>query len=254
MPWMLLFRNRTISLESDDGKITAKQVKETYNLHWNDANHEHAVQPGMVYISHPTENGTIYTKSELQALSKVCKECGLPLFLDGARLGYGIVAEGADLTTADIAQLCDAFYIGGTKIGAMFGEAVIITNADLKKDFRYIIKQHGGLLAKGRLLGIQFDVLFEKNLYFDISKHAVRLALMIKKAFAEKGYSFLYDSYTNQQFPILPDVVLDKLKAKYSYSYWKRIGESTSAVRFCTSWATKESEVNELIKDIQSGQ
>ncbi|KQL49596.1 threonine aldolase [Brevibacillus choshinensis] len=244
--------HKVLTLPSEDGKIQAEQVKELYDAHWNDTTHEHMVQPGMVYISHPTENGTTYTKSELEALSKECTECGLPLFLDGARLGYGLVSEECDLTLADIARLCDAFYIGGTKVGALFGEAVVIMNDALKKDFRYMIKQKGGLLAKGRLLGIQFETLFEDGLYFEISHHAVEMAMMIRKAFAEKGFSFRYDSATNQQFPILPDDVREELGKKYSFSLWEKVDETHSVVRFCTSWATKKENVEILIEDIQA--
>lgn len=244
--------HKVLTLPSDDGKIKAEQVKELYDAHWNDVTHEHIVQPGLVYISHPTENGTTYSKSELEELSKVCRECGLPLVIDGARLGYGLVSKDSDLSLADIARLCDVFYIGGTKIGALFGEAVVIINDDLKKDFRYLIKQKGGLLAKGRLLGIQFETLFEDGLYLEISKHAVEMALMIREAFVEKGYSLRYDSKTNQQFPILPNDVLMKLSEKYSFSFWEKVDDTQGVVRFCTSWATKKENVEMLIEDIRN--
>lgn len=242
--------HKVLGIVNDDGKLRAEQIRKAYDDHWNDATHEHIVQPGMVYISHPTENGTTYTKAELTAISKVCHELGLPLFMDGARMGYGVMAQRADLTLADIAKLCDVFYIGGTKVGALFGEAVVITKPELKKDFRYFIKQHGGMLAKGRLLGIQFDVLFEDGLYFEISKHAVDQAMRIRSAFAAKGVKMRYDSITNQQFPILSDAVLEKLGEKYAYSFWEKMDDTTSAVRFCTSWATKTEAVDELIADI----
>ncbi|GAA4724740.1 threonine aldolase family protein [Brevibacillus fulvus] len=244
--------HKVLTLPSDDGKIRAEQVRELYDAHWNDATHEHIVQPGLVYISHPTENGTTYTKAELEALSKVCRECGLPLFMDGARLGYGLAAKGNDLSLADIARLCDVFYIGGTKVGALFGEAVVITNDALKKDFRYMIKQRGGLLAKGRLLGIQFETLFENGLYGELSRHAVEMAMMIREAFVQKGFSLRYDSTTNQQFPILPDEVLTELGKTYSFSFWEKIDDNHSAVRFCTSWATKKENVEKLIEDIRA--
>lgn len=244
--------HKVLILPSADGKLEAQQVKELYENHWNDATHEHMVQPGLVYISHPTENGTTYSKAELEDLSKVCRECNLPLMIDGARLGYGLAAKGSDLSLADIARLCDVFYIGGTKIGALMGEAVVIINDVLKKDFRYIIKQNGGMLAKGRLLGIQFETLFEDGLYYEISQHAVDMAMRIRAAFVEKGICFRYASMTNQQFPILPDTVLRKLNEKYSYSYWERVDAEHSAVRFCTSWATKKENVDMLIKDIQT--
>ncbi|MGL4791388.1 MAG: threonine aldolase family protein, partial [Anaerotignaceae bacterium] len=153
--------HKVIALSSDDGKITADQIRQCVVSHWEDAAHEHMVQPGMVYISHPTENGTLYTKEELTKISQTCKEFNLPLFMDGARLGYGLMAEGSDITLEDLCKLCDIFYIGGTKIGALFGEALVINNESLKKDFRYFIKQNGAMLAKGRLLGIQFIALFE---------------------------------------------------------------------------------------------
>lgn len=242
--------HKVLTLPSVDGKLQAEQVKELYDAHWKDATHEHMVQPGLVYISHPTENGTTYSKSELAALSKVCRECDLPLVMDGARLGYGLAAKDSDLSLADIASLCDVFYIGGTKIGALMGEAVVIIKDALKKDFRYIIKQNGGMLAKGRLLGIQFETLFEEGLYYDISKHAVHMAMLIREAFAAKGVCFRYDSMTNQQFPILPNEILRKLSEKYCYSHWENIDAKHSAVRFCTSWATKEEHVEMLIKDI----
>jgi len=244
--------HRVIAIHSNDGKITARQVQEICEAHYNDENAEHTVQPGMVYISNPTENGTIYSKEELSELSKVCKRFDLPLYMDGARMGYGLMAHGNDLTLPDIARLCDAFYIGGTKVGAMFGEAVVITNPSLQKDFRYFIKQRGGLLAKGRILGIQFAVLFENNLYFEIAQHAVNQAMLIKRAFEKKGYSFFADTCTNQIFPILPNEIIEKLAKKYSFYIWDKTDETNSAIRLCTSWATKDSHVDELISDINS--
>lgn len=244
--------HKVLAVPSTDGKITASQVKAVYESHWKDSNHEHMVQPGMVYVSQPTETGTLYTKEELSELSKVCRKLGLPLYLDGARMGYGIMAQGNDLTLPDIARLCDVFYIGGTKVGALFGEALVITNKSLKRDFRYFIKQNGGMLAKGRLLGIQFIALFENNLYFEISDHADKLACKIRDAFAEKGYSFLYDSRTNQQFPILPNEKMEALAKKYTFSICEQIDGGHTAVRFCTSWATRDEDVEQLLQDICS--
>jgi threonine aldolase len=244
--------HKVMTVPSEDGKITAVQVREVYDSHWNDPSPEHTVQPGMVYISNPTENGTLYTKEELTELSEACQSLGLPLFLDGARLGYGLMAKGNDLTLTDIARLCDVFYIGGTKVGALFGEAVVITAPALQKDFRYMMKQHGGMLAKGRLLGLQFIALLEDGLYFEISEHADKLAVKIKAAFAEKGYPFLYESVTNQQFPIVPEDKLEILKKKYAYSFWKKVDDQHSAVRFCTSWATRADDVELLLNDIRS--
>ena len=244
--------HKVLPLASEDGKISAKQVDEMCHAHWTDGSQEHIVQPGMVYISHPTENGTLYTKNELKDLYEVCKKYDLLLFLDGARLGYGLMAETNDITLADIAEYTDVFYIGGTKVGALFGEAVVITNTMLKKDFRYMIKQKGGMLAKGRLLGIQFDTLFTDELYFQISAHADALAMKLKKAFTDKGYGLLYDSYTNQQFPIIPDTHLAKLKENYAFEFWTKVSDTESAVRFCTSWATKAEAVDALIRDIKA--
>lgn len=244
--------HKVLTLKSSDGKITAKQVQELYDSHYNEDGPEHTVQPKLVYISNPTEIGTIYSKAELKALSETCRKNNLFLYMDGARLGYALCSEKNDLDLPTIAKLCDAFYIGGTKVGALFGEVVVIRNKSLKEDFRYLIKQKGGMLAKGRLLGIQFQTLFEDDAYFKISEHADKLAMLIRKACIEKGYSFLSDSYTNQQFPIMPDTVLEKLKENFLYSYWQRIDKSHSAVRFCTSWATKEESVLKLIEAIKT--
>ena len=244
--------HKVLALPTENGKLTAAQVQKTFDDHWNDANHEHIVQPGMVYISNPTEGGTIYSKSEIQALSNVCRKIDLPLFMDGARLGYGLAAEGNDLTLPDIAGMCDVFYIGGTKIGALFGEAVVISREALKKDFRYLIKRHGGMLAKGRLLGIQFETLLEDGLYFEISRHAVQMGMMIRDAFRSKGFSFLCDSPTNQQFPILTNEQIQFFSEKYAFELWTKTDDNKAAVRFCTSWATRKEDVQALIKDIES--
>ncbi len=243
--------HKVLPLPSADGKITAQQVRAAYDDHWGDAAHEHRVQPGMVYVSFPTENGTLYSKEELTALSATCRELGLPLYLDGARLGYGLAAPGNDLTLPDLARLCDVFYIGGTKVGALFGEAVVVAAPSLDRDFRYFIKQHGAMLAKGRLLGIQFLALLQDGLYFDISAHADRLAGRIREAFVRKGFPFLYDSPTNQQFPILPDAAIAKLSERYAFEAWRRVDEGHAAVRFCTSWATRERDVESLLEDIR---
>jgi threonine aldolase len=243
--------HKVLALPSSDGKLTSKQIQEVYDSHFNDTTHEHMVQPKLVYISNPTEVGSIYSKAELMSLSETCRINNLLLYMDGARLGYALCAEGNDLDLPAIAQLCDAFYIGGTKIGALFGESLVIRNEGLKSDFRYLIKQRGGLLSKGRLLGIQFITLFEDDLYFKMAKHANEMANLIKEACIKKGYSFLNPSTTNQQFPIMPDTVLEKLKQNYGYSYWQRIDENQSAVRFCTSWATEKDAVLRLIADIE---
>lgn len=242
--------HKVLTVPSDDGKIRAEQITEYVMAHRTDASFEHMVQPGLVYISHPTENGTIYSLNELRSISQVCRELGLYLFVDGARMGYGLMAEGSDVTLADLAGLTDVFYIGGTKVGALFGEAVVITNDELKKDFRYFIKRHGGMLAKGRLLGLQFDTLMTDDLYFRASEHAVRLAMKLRSAFEHAGFPLRYDSPTNQQFPIMPDELLAKLEKKYVFSVWGKPDEKHTTARFCTSWATKETDVDELITDI----
>ena len=243
--------HKVLTLPHDNGKISADQVRGLLDGFYNDANHDHMVMPGMVYISHPTEYGTLYTLEELTELSNVCHENHIPLYMDGARLAYALACSENQLTLADIARLCDIFYIGGTKVGALFGEAVVIRNEELKKDFRYNIKQRGGMLAKGRLLGIQFLTLFEENRYFDISAHAARLAEKLKDELIKMGVKFYINSPTNQQFPILPDAVLAELKKKYSFAYQERMDETHSAVRFCTCWATKEENVDMLLADIQ---
>lgn len=242
--------HKVIPLPSDDGKITAGQVEECVLKHYNSDSSEHEVQPKMVYISNSTEVGTIYSKSELTALSEVCGRYGMYLFLDGARLGYALTCEENDLDLKTIAKLCDVFYIGGTKVGALFGEAVVITNDELKKDFRYMIKQGGGMLAKGRLLGIQFKELFTDNLYFDIAKNANIQAMKIKKALVQKGYDFLSDSPTNQLFPILPNEVLADLSKDFVFEMQGAADENHTAVRICTSWATTDEQTEKLINAI----
>ena len=235
-----------------DGKISAAQVRECVEAHWADSTHEHQPQPKLVYISQPTENGTIYSLAELEALSAVCRDKGLIFFIDGARLGTALVCPGADASLADLARLADAFYIGGTKLGALFGEALVITNPALNRDFRYIEKQRGGMLAKGRLLGVQFGALMTDGLYERTARREVELAWRLRRAFEEKGWPLYCDSPTNQQFPIVPDAALEKLAEKYTFSDWARIDETHRAVRFCTSWATKEEDVSALIKDIRA--
>lgn len=242
--------HKVLAVESQDGKLTAEQVRRLYREHVENDSYEHMVQPKMVYISNPTELGTIYSKQELTDLCNVCRECGLYLFMDGARLGYGLMAQDNELDLPMIARCCDAFYIGGTKMGALFGEAVVLKHPDLKKDFRYFIKQKGGMLAKGRLLGIQFITLLEEDLYFKLGAHADCLAEKLRTAFVRKGYSFLVENRTNQIFPILPDEHLTVLQRKYGFSYQQRMDDGYSAVRFCTSWATREENVKSLVEDI----
>ena len=243
--------HKVLPLPSDDGKITAEQISAAHDAHWNDSSHEHIVQPGLVYLSHPTENGVTYTKAELTAISEVCRARGLTLFLDGARLAYGLAAQ-SDLTLPDLARLCDVFYIGGTKVGALFGEAVVITKPELKRDFRYFIKQRGGMLAKGRLLGIQYECLMADGLYEALGRHGVEQAMRIRAACEEKGFALRYDSRTNQQFPIFPDEGLKKLEEKYAFSFWEKTDDTHTAVRVCTSWCTKPEHVDALIADIRA--
>lgn len=243
--------HKCLTIASADGKLTAAQIADYVDGHFKDGSAEHTVQPKMVYISNPTELGTIYKKTELEEIYRVCRERKLYLFMDGARLGYGLMCRENDLTMADIAANTDVFYIGGTKVGALFGEAVVITNEELKTDFRYNIKQHGGMLAKGRLLGIQFEALFEDNRYFEIAAHAARLAERIKDELTAQNIKFLLDSPTNQQFPILPDSVLAQLNTKYAFEFQGKADENHSIVRICTSWATKEEYVDLLLSDIK---
>ena len=242
--------HKCLALPSADGKVTAKQVEAYVLAHRADGAFEHIVQPKLVYISNPTELGTLYSLEELEALSAVCHNLGLYLFMDGARLGYGLVAKGNDVTMEDIARLCDVFYIGGTKVGALFGEAVVISHPALKEDFRYLIKQHGGMLAKGRLLGVQFDALMTDNLYFEIAAHAVALADQIRECLDGLGYSYLIPGITNQIFPIFPDTLLEELAKKFVFCEQERVDESHRAIRFCTSWATKQEAVDALCAEI----
>ena len=243
--------HKVLPLPSDDGKITAAQVAAAVDAHWNDDSFEHIAQPKLVYISNPTELGTLYSLQELEDLAAVCREKKLYLFLDGARMGYGLAASGYDVTLADIARLCDVFYIGGTKVGALFGEAVVISNPAIKEDFRYLIKQHGGMLAKGRLLGVQFDALFTDNLYFDISRHAVKMADQLRNCFEELGVPYLVPGITNQIFPILSDELLAKLGENFMFTEMERVDDAHRCVRFCTSWATKQENVDALCAELK---
>lgn len=239
--------HKVLALESPDGLLTARRIREAVEAHYAEDGPEHTVQPGMVYISFSSEVGTVYPLAQIREISAVCREYGLPLFIDGARMGYGLASEGCGVTLADIAALADVFYLGGTKQGALFGEAVVIVNDALKKDFRYCIKQNGGMLAKGRLLGIQFLTLFEDGLYFQLSEHAVRQAMRIRDAFESKGFGFLVESTSNQQFPILDNATLDRLSKDFLFSIWQKVDDDHTAVRFCTSWATKPEAVDALI-------
>ncbi len=238
--------HKVLPLSTVDGKITAVQIRTTVLAHRQDEAMEHTVQPKLVYISNPTELGTIYSRSELESISAVCRELGLYLFLDGARLGYGLTAKDNDVTMKDLARLCDVFYIGGTKVGALFGEAVVISNPVLGEDFRYLIKQHGGMLAKGRLLGIQFDTLFTEDLYFQIAKQANELADQLRDTLAALNYPLLVDGCTNQVFAILPDEKLEVLAKDFSFTEQQRVDDRRRTVRFCTSWATTRENMDAL--------
>ena len=244
--------HKVMGLPSADGKITAQQIRDCVELHWNDPTHEHIAQPKMVYISDSTELGTTYSLAELEQISAVCREKGLYLFVDGARLGYAISAQDSDVTLQDLTRLTDVFYIGGTKVGAMFGEAVVITNPAISEDFRYLIKQRGGMLAKGWLLGLQFEALLEDDLYFKISRHANALADQLRDALREKGFPITVESRTNQVFTVLPDCALAKLEKDFSYSFWGKVDDTHTAVRFCTSWASTKESVDMLCDAIKA--
>ena len=243
--------HKVLWVPSEDGKITADQIRQTVEAHFNDEAAEHTAQPKLVYISDSTELGTVYTLAELEAISAACKEHNMYLFADGARLGYALTAEGSDVTLADLARLTDVFYIGGTKVGAMFGEAVVISNPAIAEDFRYLIKQHGGMLAKGWLLGMQFDVLMENNLYFDIARYANLQADRIRACLKEIGYPLYVEGNTNQIFAVLPDNVLEKLSRNFAFSEQCRVDSAHRAVRFCTSWATRPESVDSLCRELR---
>ena len=238
--------HKVLELPQHEGKLLVQEVSAYLNGFFADENHEHMVFPGMVYLSHPTEYGTLYTRAELEALSSVCRQYGIPLYLDGARLGYGLMSHQTDVTLPDIARLCDVFYIGGTKVGALCGEAVVFPQGNAPQHFLTIVKQHGALLAKGRLLGIQFDTLFTDDLYFSISRHAIDMAEMLKSIFSEKGYPFYLDSPTNQQFIILDHAQMKRLKKDVAFSFWEKLDDTHTVVRFATSWATTEESVRRL--------
>ena len=240
--------HKVLELPEHQGKLNAEEIRAYLKDFYEDENHEHEVFPGMVYLSWPTEYGTLYSRKELEDISSLCGEYEIPLFLDGARLGYGLMSAEADLSLSDIARLCDVFYIGGTKVGALFGEAVVFTRHNTPKHFITRIKRQGGLLAKGWLLGVQFDVLFTDDLYYEISRQAIRTAEQMKQGFLERGYQLLIDSPTNQQFVILENTEMERLKEKVGFSFWEKIDDAHTAVRFAASWATKESEVRELLK------
>lgn len=240
--------HKVLAIPHQNGKLTAEAITEYMETFYGDQTHEHMVFPGMVYISHPTEYGTLYSLAELESISEICRSYSIPLFLDGARLGYGLMSAETDVTLPDVARLCDVFYIGGTKVGALCGEAVVFTRENMPKHFPTIVKQHGAMLAKGRLLGIQFDALFTDDLYFDISRHAIRMAELLKELLKEKGYTFYIDSPTNQQFVVLENTKMAELEKHVVFSFWEKVDETHTAIRLATSWSTKEADIEELRK------
>ena len=237
--------HKVMTLPQHNGRIDPEDLETYVRDYYQDETYEHMVFPGMVYISHPTEDGTLYTLQELEQLSEICRTYQIPLYLDGARLGYGLMSNDTDVTLKDVARCCDVFYIGGTKVGALCGEAVVFTK-QAPKHFMTQVKQRGALLAKGRLLGIQFDTLFTDDLYFNISRHAIRMAELLKEGFSERGYRFFLDSPTNQQFLILKKAEYERLKEQVGFSFWEQLDDDHVIVRFATSWATKETDLQKL--------
>jgi len=240
--------HKVLELDAENGKLNAANVEKYLRDFFADDNNEHMVFPGMVYISHPTEYGTLYTKAELDALSTVCRKYGIPLYLDGARLGYGLMSRASDMTMGDIARLCDVFYIGGTKMGALCGEAVVFTHQNKPRHFMNSVKKRGALLAKGRLVGVQFDALFTDGLYYDIARHAIAMAEELKCLFIEKGLRLFCDSPTNQQFVILENARMAKLKKSVSFSFWEKFDENHTVTRFAACFSTTHEDIEALRK------
>lgn len=238
--------HKVLTVPGRNGKMQPEDLKRYLEDFYGDGNHEHMVFPGMVYISHPTEYGTLYSRKELEELSAICRAYNIPLYLDGARLGYGLASRHTDVTLPDIAALCDVFYIGGTKVGALCGEAVVFSHGGMPEHFVTVVKQHGAMLAKGSLLGIQFDTLFTDNLYFEISRNAIETADELKGIFKEKGYEFYMDSPTNQIFIVLSNERLKELEQEVSFSFWEKKDDSHTVVRFATSWATTHEDIRAL--------
>ena len=238
--------HKVLSLPNKNGKLYAEEIEKYVRSYWQDENHEHMVMPGMVYISQPTEFGTLYSLEELTQISRVCSGYGIPLYMDGARLAYALACPENNVSLPDIAALCDAFYIGGTKCGALFGEAVVVPKHDFIPHLFTIIKQHGALLAKGRIAGIQFDTLFTDDLYMQIGRTAIEAADRIRKALEEKGYAFAFQSPTNQIFIILDHKQMAELSGQVEMSFWENIDESHVIMRIATSWATQPEDVDRL--------
>ena len=241
--------HKVLTVPHRNGKLDADDLREYIETFYADESHNHMVFPGMVYISHPSEYGTLYTKNELERISAVCKAFNLPLFLDGARLGYGLTAD-TDVTLPDIARLTDVFYIGGTKCGALCGEAVVFTHGNMPRQFETMVKRHGAMVAKGRLNAVQFDALFTDGLYEKICAPAVRLALKLRDGLAAKGYRFAIDSPTNQQFIIVENSRLPELGGKVAYSFIEKYDAEHTVIRLATSWATTEEQVDELLNSL----
>ena len=240
--------HKVLALPNHEGKINADELRSYMKDYYADGSYEHMVFPGMVYISHPTEYGSLYSLEELTQISGICREYEMPLFIDGARLGYGLQSFDTDVRLEDIARLADVFYIGGTKVGALCGEAVVFTKNNMPKHFNTMVKQHGAMLAKGRLLGMQFDTLFTDDLYMKISRHAIEMAEKLKGILREKNYRFFLESPTNQQFVIVSNEKLEDLASKVAYGFWEKYDEEHTVIRFATSWATTEKSLEELKK------
>lgn len=240
--------HKVLTLPEHQGKIDAGELETLLKEFWSDENYEHMVFPGMVYISHPTEYGTLYQEEELKQLSCVCRKYKIPLYMDGARLGYGLMSSETDVTLSKIAEYCDVFYIGGTKVGALCGEAVVFTKKNMPAYFLTTVKQHGALLAKGRVLGVQFDALFTDDLYFKISRHAIEMAEYMKEGLRKKGVPFYLDSPTNQQFVILENSRMEELQKEVAFSFWEKADENHTVIRLATSWATTKENIDRLLE------
>lgn len=240
--------HKVITINGHDGKMDADDLDKFMDGFLHDGNADHSVYPGLVYITMPTEYGTIYSAAELDDIYNVCRKYDMPLYVDGARLGYGLMAPGNDITLPYLTKHCDAFYIGGTKIGALCGEAVVFTHGNAHPHFFSITKQHGALMAKGRLCGVQFNALFTNNLYFEISRHAIDMAMRMKELFRKKGFPFYVDSPTNQQFIIVENNEVERLAKEFIFTRWSKYDKTHTVCRFVTSWATKESEIEALAK------
>ncbi len=238
--------HKVLTIPSHHGKVDPKELRDYLEAATTDPNYEHMVFPGMVYISFPTEYGTIYSKEELEEIHGIAAHYGLPLMIDGARLGYGLTSPACDLTLPELASLCEVFYIGGTKVGCLCGEAVVFPRGNAPKHFYTITKQHGAMLAKGRVLGIQFDTLFTNNLYFEISRHAIDMAMQLKELLRQKGCTFFIDSPTNQQFIVLENKKIEELGKHVAYDPWDRVDPDHTAIRLATSWATQPEQLEEL--------